>query len=224
MHMQTSTDIQSFLATCPVRRFQKGRIVLYQGEVPQYTFYIKKGVIKAYSITQLGEEKIATFLTEDEVFPSFLPSKKNAAALYYYEALTDCELYLIPRDKLSEYLEKHPAAMMEMLKYSMVNYTSSLMRVTALQQPKAQDKIAYVLYHLMQRYGIETKEGLYEIGIHLTHQTIASYIGLTRETIALELSKLKRKKIVSYKNQRYIVDKEKLLNLINEDSLSNYQF
>lgn len=222
--MQISTSIQLFLQTCPLRKFHKGRIVLYQGEIPQYTFFIKKGVIKAYSITQLGEEKIATFLTDDEVFSSFLPGKKNLAALYYYEALTDCEIYLIPREKLMNYLESNPTAMMEMLKYSMVNYTSSLMRVTALQQPKAQDKIAYVLYHLMQRYGIEDKNGLYEIGIHLTHQTIASYIGLTRETIALELSKLKRKNIISYKNQRYIVDKDKLLNLINEDSLVNYQF
>ncbi len=222
--MQASVALKSFLHTCPIRRFQKGRIVLYQGEVPQYTFYIKKGVVKAYTITQLGEEKITTFLNDNELFPSLLPTQKNTSAMYYYEALSDAEVYLIPREKMNTYLQSNPAALLDMLQYATTNYTSSLMRVTALQQPKAQDKIAYVLFHLMQRYGTEMKENIYEISIHLTHQTIASYIGLTRETIALELSKFKRRGIISYKNQRYIINKQKLLQLINEDSLSNYQF
>ncbi|PLS81201.1 hypothetical protein CYG49_02615 [Candidatus Saccharibacteria bacterium] len=221
--IHTTEEFKLFLLSCPLRKFPKGRIVLYQGELPQYTYFIKRGVIKAYSITELGEEKIATFISNNELFPLVWPNDPNSVALYYYEALSDVEMYLISRDKLMPFLESNKKAMEYMLQYSIANYSTSLIRITALQQPKAQDKIAYILHHLMLRYGAPTESGKYEINLNLTQQDIAGYIGLTRETTALELNKLKRRSVISYRNKRYTVDKTKLLTLINEDSLSSVE-
>jgi hypothetical protein len=44
-------------------------------------------------------------------------------------------------------------------------------------------------------------------------------IGATRETIATELSRLRKEKVIDYKQQLYIIDKAKLLALRNEDEL-----
>jgi hypothetical protein len=42
-------------------------------------------------------------------------------------------------------------------------------------------------------------------------------VGLTRETTALELSKLKKKGIISYNTQHYTIDTEKLLSLLGAE-------
>lgn len=221
---QIISSLQSLIDSCIVRRYDKGRIILYQGEVPRHVFVVKKGIIKAYSITQLGEEKIATFIAKDEVFPLIAFNSLNASSMYYYEALTDCELSLVPREDFIAHIQNDPSATMQLFQYATKSYLGSQLRVTALQQPKAQDKIVHALYQLMQRYGSEKKPPYFEIDMQLTHQTIASYVGLTRETVATEISRLKRHGVLQYKNQRYTINKNKLLALVNEDSLSSFEF
>ncbi|MFI5275602.1 MAG: helix-turn-helix domain-containing protein, partial [Candidatus Saccharimonadales bacterium] len=53
----------------------------------------------------------------------------------------------------------------------------------------------------------------------LTHQALADMLGTTRETIALELSRLRREKVIDYRQQLYTIDKRKLLALRNDEDL-----
>lgn len=203
---------------CITKTFSKGSALLYQGEVPRTAFVIKEGIIKAYSITQQGDERIVTFHAAGEVFPSIWLFQKASSSLYYYEALTDCEVWVVNRETLIEYIYSNPEATKAMLDHYVTSYAASLVRITALEQAKAREKILFTLYYLMQRYGKEIVPGLFSINLDLTHQMIADLVGLTRETTAGELSALKKQKLLSYKRQRYLIKKEFLLKLIGEDS------
>ncbi len=79
------------------------------------------------------------------------------------------------------------------------------------------DKLIYTLYYLCLRYG-EAKATKTLIPLMLTHQNLAGLVGVTRETTATEMNRLEKQKVLSYDNQKYIVDVERLLNLIGEDS------
>jgi len=57
-----------------------------------------------------------------------------------------------------------------------------------------------------------------KIPLTLTHQNFASLVGLTRETIAIEMNKLKREGVIDYKQREYSVNTEKLFDLLGEDS------
>lgn len=97
------------------------------------------------------------------------------------------------------------------------------MRVIALEQPRAREKILYTFYYLTYRFGKQITPNTYMIKINLTHQMIADFIGLTRETTAIVLNQIKNDKILSYKRQKYLVNRAKLLQNIGEDSFANIE-
>jgi CRP/FNR family transcriptional regulator len=202
------------------RSYKKGSVVLYQGEAPRMAYIIKSGAVKVYTINNAGEEQIVTLHTEGDIFPSSWIFGKSSTTLYYYETFSPCELLTVPREVLTECLRK-PANIQACLDYFVTNHTGMMMRVTALQQARARDKIMFTLYYLTFRYGKQTRPGVFTINLPLTHGTIASLVGLTRETTTTELNKLKQEKVVQYARHNYRIYKERLERLLGEDSFSD---
>jgi CRP-like cAMP-binding protein len=58
--------------------------------------------------------------------------------------------------------------------------------------------------------------------LDLTHQDFANLTGLTRETAATELNKLKRNRVISYgKNTPYKLDLARLMQLLNDQYIAD---
>lgn len=204
------------------RNYSAGSIILYQGEAPRSGYVLAEGVIKVYSISQDGDEQIVMFLVAGDVFSISWLFNKSPAVMFFYEALTNCRIAVMPPEELKQALMDTPEKMASLINYFAKNYTASQVRINALQQPKARDKLVYMLYYLCRRYGEnEPRSDRIEIPIALTHQNFASLVGLTRETTAIELNKLKKQKVIGYKQQKYYVDLRKLLEIIGEDSFSS---
>ncbi|HSE60833.1 MAG TPA: Crp/Fnr family transcriptional regulator [Candidatus Saccharimonadales bacterium] len=202
------------------RAFKKGTVLLYQGEAPRMAYILKSGIVKSYTINTNGEEQIVNFFSINDIFPAPWIFNKASTTMYYYETASNCEILTIPRDMLREAMAK-PEWVLGVQDYLATNYTSMLMRVTALEQSRARDKIMLTLYFLLFRYGKQTKPGVFTIELALTHNIIASLVGLTRETTTTELSKLKKQKIVQYSHHTYVVDKQRLERLLGEDSFGS---
>jgi CRP/FNR family transcriptional regulator len=180
------------------------------------------GVVRVYSISEAGDEQVVIFHDDGEFFPTSWIFDKTVGAIFFYEAFTDCEVALVPKTELINFIYANPETTKFVLNYFAANYTASLIRVNALEQPKARDKLVYTLYYLCQRYS-KNNDGrnIVTIPMNLTHQTIASLVGLTRETTAVEMSRLKKQKVITYSQQRYQINLEKLLEIINEDSFKD---
>lgn len=203
----------------PSRKYHAGSIVVYQGEVPRNALVISKGVVKASTISGSGDEQIISFHGAGDILPISWIFGKTPSALYFYEACSDSELAMVPRQELINYL-KQPKHVVKLLDHMITDHAASSIRISALEQPKARDKLTYTLYYLCQRYG-QPHRGRTHINLSLTHQNLGALVGLTRETTATEMSKLKKENVLSYRNQNYYVDIEKLLSLVGEDSFKD---
>jgi CRP/FNR family transcriptional regulator len=204
------------------RNYDVGSIILYQGEAPRSGCVLLNGIVKVYSISSDGDEQIVMFLTKGDVFPLSWLFNKTTAVIFFYEALTSCEVALVNPDKLRTALMDTPEKMEYLINYFARNYTATQIRINALQQSKARDKLIYMLYYLCRRYGKDnSKKEFMIIPMSLTHQNFASLVGLTRETTAIEMNKLKKQKIIAYRQQKYHINLKKLMELIGEDSFSN---
>lgn len=203
------------------RTFKKRSILLYQGEAPRAAFVVLSGVIKAYSLNTAGEEQIVSFYVRGDTFPAPWIFNKASSTLYYYESLTDCEVLALSKEDLRQVLYSKPEYIAATLDYYVTNYTGLLMRVTALEQSRASEKIMFTLYYLLFRYGKESRPGIYNLKLQLTQSIIASLVGLTRETTATELGKLRRQKILSYNAQQYTVNKQALERSLGEDNFAD---
>lgn len=203
------------------RTFKKRSILLYQGEVPRAAFILLDGVIKVYSLNNAGEEQVATFHIKGDFFPTSWIFEKSSSTQYYYEALTDCTVLTAPKEVVREAVTSNPETLRASFDFYVTAYIGLMMRITALEQSRASEKIMFTLYYLLFRYGREVRPNFYKVTLNMTHTTIASLVGLTRETTSTELNKLKRLKILNYNAKEYIINKQALERALGEDSFKD---
>jgi len=204
------------------RKYTPDSTILFQGEAPRTAYILASGVVKVFNISAQGDEQIVAYHIAGEFFPTAWIFNKTPGALYFYEATTECEVYAIERAKLLSHMDTDETKRQALLDYFATTYTASLIRISALEQTKAREKLLYTLYFLCERYGKKTSVHTV-ISLSLTHQHLASLVGLTRETTATIMSSLKKQKIISYDSQSYTVDQQKLMDIIGEDSFRNIE-
>lgn len=213
--------ISDLKTTANRRTVKKRAVVLYQGEVPRYAYIVLKGVIKSYALTSNGEEQVVKIYPKDSIFSLPWLFEKTNHALYYYEAQTDTELAIVDKDAFFKTVQSNPEHLAALVDYFATLYTGALVHVTALEQSRAREKVLTTLYYLCLSSGTEFKPGKFKVELHLTHSIIAALCGLTRETTALELSKLKKLGIVKYTARYYLIDKVGIEKQLGEDNFAN---
>jgi CRP/FNR family cyclic AMP-dependent transcriptional regulator len=215
-------DIAKLLPTQSTRRSVKKRsILIYQGEIPRQAYIVLSGVFKAYRLGNFGEEQIVGFRTKGDMFPETWLFGKTSSALFYYEALEDSEVLTVEKPVLLNLIETHPDIKQHVFDYIINGYTGLLMQITALEQSRAAEKLLLMMYYLMFRYGKETTAGVYHVNLRLTHTTLGSLMGLTRETTTMELGRLKRKNIVTYDSKGFIINRPELERRLGDESFSS---
>ncbi|USN96671.1 MAG: Crp/Fnr family transcriptional regulator [Candidatus Nomurabacteria bacterium] len=212
-------SIADLLPTQSTRRAVKKRsILIYQGEVPRQVYIVLSGVFKVYRLGNFGEEQIAGFRTKGDVFPASWLFGKTSSTLFYYEAMEDSEVLTVEKPVLLDLMEKNPEVKQYMFDYFATGYTGLIMQVTALEQSRAAEKLLLMMYYLMFRYGKQTAPGVYRVNLRLTHTTLGSLMGLTRETTTVELGRLKRKKIIDYDSKGYTINRAELERRLGDES------
>lgn len=206
----------------PVRRYPKGSIVLFQGEVPRFGFFVESGNIKAYAIDNDGNERVVGFSSEGDIFPLDWLLGMSRSAMFYYETLSETQLVPIPKPALATSIDTSVETSVFVREYLLRDASSGLLRNLALQQSNAANKILYLFYYLAIRHGKQVSAGLYNLGLPLTHQLIADNLGLTRETVAGEMSRLKKAGVVVYRRKQYVVDKSLLMKTVGKEITSNF--
>lgn len=207
----------NFLQRYHTKTFAKGELILVQGEIPPCTYVIKKGVVKVYNLTSRGEEKPISYDTRYEGFPIGWTYLKLTESQFFYDAYTNVELYRIPRNDYQEFLKSNPEVLYEVHSLFIAHYIHMQTRLNALEQSKAASKVVNTIHYLCLRYGKDIKENVVKIQLPITQQELANFMGLTRETTGIELKKLQRDKVLSYKSQSYIVDTNRLNDLLDEE-------
>lgn len=221
----TTRLFDEFLSHYTLRTFKKGEIIIFQGEAPRAAFVVKSGVVKAYNLSVNGDEKPVGFYTERDTFPGAWTYDKTPSAVYYYEAFTDdVQLHTVPREDYVTFIKTHPDMMYAELERYVVDHLAKSMRLNALQHSRAGDKLIYTLHYLALSHGRRTSSQVVEITLNLTHQDFANLTGLTRETAATELNKLKHLGIISYgKNTPYQIRLDKLANMLNDQYIAELE-
>lgn len=217
--------LDTFVSGHPTRTFKKGEIIIFQGEAPRSAFVVKSGIIKAYNLSVNGDEKPVAFYNSYKSFPGSWIYGKVPSAIYYYEAFTpEVTLYIVNREEYVEFIRSDAELLYNELQNYVIKQLGHSMRLNALQHSRASDKLVYTLHYLALSHGRTISPQLVEITLDLTHQDFANLTGLTRETAATELNKLKHQGVINYsKNTPYRLDLNKLMSLLNDQYIADVQ-
>lgn len=214
--LELKTKLDNYLSRYRPVVFEKGRPLFYQGELPLRSLYIKSGVVKVYNITKDGEEKIVGLESAGSLIPCEWVFDHSPVSLYYYDTFTDCEIYAVPKKEWTGFISSNRELEKVFFQRFTSYYIGATMHVHALEQARADDKVLHILQYMVLKFGKRLAANRYEINLRLTHQDISNLVGLTRETVSSVIGRLRKQKIISLRENHYIIDTDKAQRQLGE--------
>lgn len=194
--------------------YKRRQMIIRADDIPSGVYYLRKGYIRVYSLSESGEELTLIILKPGDAFP-LIWAINDSLNTQYCEAMTPIELLRSPREKFLEFLNDNPDILQELTSKILVRFEGLLERMDYLVFGNAYQKVASILVICAERFGKQNNKGIL-IKVPLTHRDIASLIGLTRETTSLEIKKLENSKIINQKG-KYLVVRD--INRLKDESL-----
>lgn len=202
----------------PSEDFAKGQTIPLKDGTPKAVYVIEQGVVRAYSITRDGTERLVAVHRKGEDIPAGFGFSLTDRSEYFYDAHTKCRIRLVPQPVFEQYLKSNAAAMYQWHTRTTQLLLATFSRVSALEQPKAGDKIAFMMFYMANQLGVRLRPSKSHRELTMTQQEIADSLGLTRETTGAELKKLERKQLISHSRKRYILYMERLRQYLEDRS------
>jgi CRP-like cAMP-binding protein len=168
----TSDEAELLKQFFTLKKVRKRQYMLNEGEVCKYNLFVAKGLLRSFGVEENGYEQVVQFAVEGWWISDLNSFFSGDVAVYNIEALEDCELLLLTRQSMDEMLEKLPK-MERYFRLLMQNHIVALrQRIIASQRHSAEE-----------RY-IKLIEGFPTILARVPQQYIASYLGMTPETLS----------------------------------------
>lgn len=205
-------DIMSFIRSFPLKTFTAGEVLLSKGDPLTSLLAIRDGFIKVTSINTNGTERLVWIAGRYDIAPTEQLFSKHASAHFFYTALTDGHYYAVDKKRFLEFAQQDPKIMTEVAINMSLHYDDFLQRVDAVDNALVKERLMYTLCYLAKRLSADSTVNLYEYGLRLTHQDLATMIGSTRETTSLTLAELRKEGYISYSRQVFIVNVEQINN------------
>jgi len=205
-----------FIAEYPSKTFEKGQTILLRDVAPEAVYVIESGLVRTYTITAAGDERLVSIDSAGEDLPIGYAFGLVERAQYFYEGYSRCVIRLVPRNDYTRYLRLHNDVMYERYVHLTSFLLSTFARVSALEQSRARDKIAATLAYMADQIGVRLRPYNSQLKLPITQQEIADSLGLTRETAGIELKKLELRKILTHTRNNYVLYMERLRKYLDD--------
>ena len=164
------------------KKLRKRQYLLQDGDVCKYTAFVERGMLRTYSIDEKGNEPILQFSMEGWWVADLYSFFTGEPSQFNVEALEDCELLLITEPSWNILLEKIPAFERYFRILIQNNLIATQRRLMGTMIETAEEKYLKLVKNFpgcIQR---------------VPQHMIASYLGITRETLSRTRSHLAARK------------------------------
>ena len=164
------------------KKLRKKQYLLQEGDICKHIAFVEKGALKAYVVDDAGAESIIQFALEGWVISDLYSFLTGEPATYNIDALENAELVLISKSAHEELLKKIP-------KYE----TYIRLQITGAYIALQKRLTSIISLPLEERY--KNFLAVYpNIAQRVPQHMIASYMGLTPETLSRVRSRMASRK------------------------------
>lgn len=188
------------------RKYKKGQIVFFEGDVSDKFYIINSGKIKIFKYTKEGKEQILYILSEGD-FIGYLSLLKKGKFDFNAEALEDVNVCMLTKDDFDKIVKKTPEISIRILENLHDRLVSLENLVQTLSTKDIEARIAGILKNFAKEFGREEDEGIV-LEMPLSREEMANYIGVTRETMSRKLSSMEDDGIIELVGNKKIVIKD----------------
>ena len=205
-----SESIDAHFDEGTTKRYLKNEIIVQGNEEPSGVFFILEGFIKAYSISQLGQQNLLLIQGKHEILPLPWALDGPQKVGIFYEAMSDVTVKRTSKAALRAAMGSDPWLTEQILRQLVDAFTVYAQRIQSLGFRLPRERIIACLLDLSTRFGQIDAEHI-TIKAPITHQDIADSTNMTRETASRTIELLVKEKFI-FKDGNYfrIDDEDKL--------------
>lgn len=190
-----ASKIDAFFTQFKHQTYKMGEILVRADDNPPGIFYLKKGIVREYAISKKGDELVVNIFKPIAFFPMSWAINDTPNS-YYFEAVSDIEVWKTPKEKTVEFIKNNPDILYDLLSRVYRGTDGLLMRMAYLMSGNAYTSLIAELLISAKRFGSKGKDGVIEV--KLSGKDLATHAGMTRETVSRELAILKKKRLVGF--------------------------
>lgn len=190
------------------KSIKKGEMLFWEQEETDRIYFIESGKINIFKTTEEGQRRVIYILYEGAVVNEEILERDKS--IISAEGFEDAVLFSITKAQLFELMEGD-FALTKAVMLSMAEKMRRLYRQLKNSVAKRIDrKVAAKLLKLSKEYGKEIEEGIM-IDLNITITYLAEMLGHQRETVSRAVKQLEQQGLITYKDKRIVVKREKLL-------------
>ncbi|HUE15711.1 MAG TPA: Crp/Fnr family transcriptional regulator [Planctomycetaceae bacterium] len=187
------------------RTFKRGALVYIPSDQGDCVLLLIAGRVKIFHNTHDGKQAVLAIIDPGELFGELaIATLEEGQREEYAETMEASTIVLIPADDIRRLAAEQPSLSVGITKLMGLSRRRVERRLKSLLFRSNRERLVHLLFDLAEKYGRYTKEGGISLGIHLSHQELASIIGSTRETVTLVLGDLQAEGAISI-NRRDLV-------------------
>lgn len=168
----TADELQRIKAACLVKTLRKHQYLLQAGDVWTYAAFVAKGCVRRYAVDGKGAEHILTFAVENwwtgdqESLTTGQPSRYNI------DAVEDSEVVLIRKEDFAQLRQELPVFGQVINTILHRSFMASQNRIHSAISHSAEEKYRDFLLRFP------------ELALRIPQHMVASYLGMTTETLS----------------------------------------
>lgn len=179
--------------------FQKGEIIIKQGEIPRYYYQVLSGAVKMNNFNDEGKEFIQGIFMEGDSFgepPLFISEDYPANAI----AILPSTLLILPKEGFLKLLGIHHDVHLELTIILATRLYFKAIMASEISSQYPEHRVLKLIDYFKNKKNKLPKETLYMVEI--TRQQIADLTGLRVETVIRAIKSLEKKGEVSINNRK----------------------
>ena len=164
------------------RKMSKGEFLQREGEAAKYGAFVISGCLRSYKIDQKGKEHILQFAPENWWISEFESAMRGESAHYFIDAIADSEILVSDFESQRRLMDEVPAFGKSFLEGQQRRTAAKDHRIISSLSATAEER--YLDF-------IKTYPSIAQV---VPQHMVASYLGLTPETISRVRKQLTTKK------------------------------
>ncbi|TZF85868.1 Crp/Fnr family transcriptional regulator (plasmid) [Pedobacter sp. BS3] len=168
------------------RKIAKGTILLRQGEVCHHSFFVSSGLLRSYTIDTAGKEHIIQFAPENWMITDRSSNYFNEPSELFIDAIEDTEFILVT----NEFIDAAACSSQSFQRYdnrALHNHIRHL-----------QSRVSLLLGATAEQRYLDFIKLYTELTLRIPQWMIASYLGITPESLSRVRKELAHKNFKPY--------------------------
>lgn len=194
-------DPLTYLPRKPVQEYGKGRVIYGPQQPTDCLYVVILGRVKIATTGDDGCQTISRIICSEGLFGEsalIQPGRRTESAI----ALDSASLMAWSAAEVEQHIDREPRLGVALAQYLVEQCLELQDRIESMAVYKTPERVMLALVQLAGALGTPTAEGATRVA-SLTHQTIAEFVGTSREIVTFQMNRLRRLGLLRY-SRRFI--------------------